>query len=520
MLKVLKKIFSRMAFTLLLILIQIGAIVTGEVFMIIFWWPYAIIFALIQVIVFLFIVNKKTTADLKLPWVIIITIPLLGVLLYAFFANHGLKYKYKRIVRKSNKIAINRFSTDSEDMKKLKESKNIYATPFEYLGHAMHYTPTYGNQVTYYGSGEEWFPLFVESLKSAKEFIFMEFFIIDRGKEWTQIHDVLAQKAREGVEVRLVYDDIGCAGLLHSVYPNQLQKEGIKCYRFNPFIPILSGVFNNRDHRKIAIIDHKEAYTGGMNLADEYANDIVRFGYWKDAMIKIEGPAINNLMYMFLSIYDLCQNQLSDYDKYLNYRYQTYEENALVAPFGDGPAPFISQNAGESTFINMLENAKESVYICTPYFIPTENLKSAILRAGYRGIDIRILLPGIPDKGAVYKLATTYFKELVKAGIKVYTYNEGFNHQKSIVIDGKLAFVGTINMDYRSLVHHFECGAIFMNSKAVKVLEDDLLDCYDHGELVDPEKFKMGMFGSLMCALMNIFAQMLQLINIFIYYRN
>ena len=495
---------------LLLILVQILAVVGLEVFMIYLWWPFAIEFFLIQIVVFLLVVNRKGSTDLKLPWVIIVIgLPLIGVLIYAFFANHGLKPKYKRIIKKVSKERDRYFNPLEGEMKKLEDSGIEYTSPFRYLAHALKSTPSSGNRVTYYKCGEEWFPQFIESLKGAKEFIFMEFFIIDHGKEWKQIHEVLAQKAKEGVEVRLLYDDIGCAGLLHSVYPQQLKKEGIKCYRFNPFIPLLSGVFNNRDHRKIAVIDHKEAFTGGMNLADEYANDIVRFGYWKDAMIKIEGPAINNLIYLFLSMYDMCQNKVSDYDRYLNYHYQKFEENAIVAPFGDGPAPFSLHNSGEATFINMIENAKESVYICTPYFIPTENLRSAIIRAGYRGIDIRILVPGIPDKKAVYKIAVTNFKSLINAGVKVYTYNEGFNHQKSITVDGKLAFVGTINMDYRSLVHHFECGAIFMDSKAVKEVEADMLDCYNHSELVDKDKTNMSMMSSLMCALLNVFAQML-----------
>ena len=509
-LKIFKKIFSRIALTLLLILIQIAAIVALEIWLIIQWWPFAIEFGLIGVVVFFLVINRKGAADLKLPWVIIVlALPLLGVLFYAFFANHGLKPKYRKLVKEINKKGKEYFKTDSLDLKRLSESGNEYRTPFEYLAHAMNYTPTYGNRVSFYKSGEEWFPQFIESLKSAKEFIFLEFFIIDRGKEWSAIEEVLIKKAQEGVEVRLVYDDIGCAGLLHSWYPGQLRKKGIKCYRFNPFIPLLSGIFNNRDHRKIAVIDHKEAFTGGMNLADEYANDIVRFGYWKDAMIKVEGPAINNLIYLFLSIFDLCQSKLSDYERYLNYNYPKYAECALVAPFGDGPAPFISQNAGESTFINMIENAKERVYICTPYLIPTENLKSAIIRAGYRGIDIRILVPGIPDKKPVYKMAVSNFKEFIKAGVKIYTYNEGFNHQKSIVVDGELAFVGTINMDYRSLVHHFECGAIFMHSDAVKEVEKDILDCFDHSELVLKENANLSIMSSFMVALLNVFVQML-----------
>ena len=499
-----------MALMLLLILIEIAAITTGAVFLIITWWPFVIEIILIEIIVFLLVVNRKGPAELKTPWIIcVLLLPVLGVLLYAFFANHGLKSKYRMITKEIAKEQKEHFDTNPPVLEMIKEKETTYSSPFEYLSNSMRYTPTDGNKVSYYASGEEWFPKFKEELKKAKEFIFMEFFIIDRGKEWEEIHQILVDKAKEGVEVRLIYDDIGCAGLLHSYYPKVLKKEGIKCFRFNPFIPLLSGIFNNRDHRKIAIIDHRIAYTGGMNLADEYANDIVRFGYWKDSMIEIEGPAIDNLIYLFLSTYDLSRNKSSDYDKYLGYNYVRQKENAIVTPFGDGPSPFYGNEVGEATFINMIESAKESIYISTPYFIPTDNLKAAILRAGYRGVDIRILLPGIPDKKAVYKMALTYVKDLTKAGIKVYRYNEGFNHAKMIVVDKKLAFVGTINMDYRSLVHHFECGAIFMNSKAVEDVYNDLLDCYNHGEELTKENTKLSVMSSLGCALMNIIVQML-----------
>lgn len=509
--KIFKLLFSRLALMLLIILAQI-VLATAAAIYIEYIWVYTIIFyEFISIVIFIMIINRKGAADLKIPWVTaVLLLPILGVLIYVFFANHGLKPKYRRVERGVDKKAQEFFPKDSPEMEKLYSGRNQFTPTFQFLGNALNYSPSFGNRVTYYECGEKWFPLFIESLKKAKEFIFMEFFIIDRHSVyWKKIEEVLIAKAKEGVEVRLLYDDIGCAGLMRTTYPRFLEKKGIQCYRFNPFVPVLSGIFNNRDHRKIAVIDHKEAFTGGINLADEYANEIVRFGYWKDAMIKIEGPAIKNFTFLFLSLFDLAQLKLSDYGKYLNYEYERYEENALVTAFGDGPAPFYEHNSGESTFVNIIENAKETVYITTPYFIPTENLKSSIIRAGYRGVDIRILLPGIPDKKMVYKMAARDFKELVDAGIKVYTYNEGFNHEKAVVADGKIAFVGTINMDYRSLIHNFECGAIFMNSEAVKAVEDDLLDCYEHSELVDPNKIKLGFFTRLLCSIIAIFEEIL-----------
>lgn len=508
--KILKKIFSRMALMLLLIFLQIIAITAGVVLLIITWWPFAIEFALIDIIVLLLIINRKGPSELKIPWIVVVLLlPVLGLLLYVFFANHGLKPKYRKVMVVSKKESERFFKSENDVLKEIVKEEPKYSASFEYLSRVLRFTPTKGNKVTYFRDGESWFPHFKEELKKAKEFIFLEFFIINRGKQWNEIHDILVKKASEGVDVRIIYDDIGCAGLLHSYYPKVLNKEGIKCFRFNPFIPYLSGIFNNRDHRKIAVIDHQVAYTGGINLADEYANDIVRFGYWKDSMIQIEGPAIDNLIYLFLATYDLSRNKSSDYDKFIGFNYPKYDENAYVAPFGDGPSPFYGNEIGEATFINMIDNAKDTIYISTPYFIPTENLKSAILRAGYRGVDVRILLPGIPDKKPVYYLALTFINELLKAGVKVYRYNEGFNHEKAVVVDKKIAFLGTINMDYRSLVHNFECGAIFMHSQAVIDLHDDLLDCYDHGELLTSKNSRLSPFNSLVCALLKVFEQML-----------
>ena len=506
--KIFKMIFSRLALTFLFILLQIG-VVTAGAFYVMINWPISIIgFAAVQVITFFFIINRKGPAELRIPWLIVILLPVLGVMIYFFFANHGLKLRYRRLVKAIRKETAQYFPSDSKDCVSFYKDNVDYVAPFKYLGNSLNYTLSTGNRVTYYGYGEKWFPEFIESLKTAKKFIFMEFFIVDRGKEWTLIHDVLRQKVKEGVDVRVIYDDIGCAGTMHTAYPQVLRKQGIKCYRFNPFIPVLSGLFNNRDHRKIAVIDNKIAYTGGMNLADEYANDIMRFGYWKDAMIKVEGPAIKSLTNLFLNVYDLCQHKISNYEAYLNYDFARYEENAVVAPFGDGPAPFYKQLAGEYNYINLIDCAKKNVYISTPYFIPTESLKSALIRAAYRGIDVRLLLPGIPDKKIPYKIALMQIRDLIEAGVKVYRYNEGFNHQKSMTVDGEIAFVGTINMDYRSLVHHFECGATFSRSPAVKELEKDVLETYSHCDLFTLENTRQSAFTVLILSILNMFVSL------------
>ena len=285
---------------------------------------------------------------------------------------------------------------------------------------------------------------------------------------------MLKQKAKEGVEVRILYDDMGCGGTIHSRTPKILGKFGIKCYKFHPFRPILSGVYNNRDHRKIVVIDHKMAFTGGMNLADEYANDIKRFGYWKDTMIKIEGSAIDNLITVFLQNLNLAVGHVSDYNKWLNHKYENYyEDEGYCMPFGDGPGDYIPGLVGEQTYINILNYAKEKVYISTPYLVPTYGLIDALRNTALRGVEVNLILPGIPDKKVVYWMAKSNFKYLLDAGVNIYLYTPGFNHMKSAIADNELGFVGTINFDFRSLVHHFECGALLYKCNCMSQITED-----------------------------------------------
>ena len=302
---------------------------------------------------------------------------------YLFFANHGLRKKDRVILEPIYHILVEKFKLENEDIGAFGEDVPLnYRATFKYLRNTTNLTTTGGNHLTYYRNGETFFPALLESLKNAKEFIFMEFFIIGEGIWWNQIEEVLIEKAKEGVEVRLIYDDMGSFGVIPNKYHEKMNKSGIKCYKFHPFKAHLSGSYNNRDHRKIAIIDHSEAYTGGMNLADEYANAIMRFGYWKDTMVKVEGPGIANFIAIFLENYDLCQRQVSDYDHYLDYDYQTYPDPGYIYFFGDGPGSYSNNEPiGEDNYIQMIDSALKTIWISTPYLIPPYRLRMALVSA-------------------------------------------------------------------------------------------------------------------------------------------
>ena len=465
---------------------------------------------LIALIIFFKIINKAEDPEFKIPWIVgMLLLPLFVSVVFLIFGNHGLRKKDKRVVEASLKEYEPHFleNKEKEEVRE-KELGNAIGT-FNYLNSITKLNETSHNRVTYYKNGEAFFPAFIEELKEAKEFIFLEFFIITDGKEWNAIKEILIQKAEEGVDVRLMYDDMGCSGTISSRTPKILRKHGIKCYKFHPFRPILSGVYNNRDHRKIAIIDHKMAFTGGINLADEYANEIVRFGYWKDTMIKIEGEAINNLIVTFLQNYDLCTHKVSDYKSFISYEYEKFDDKGFVMPFGDGPGAFDNALVGEQTYINILNFAKKRVDISTPYLVPTYGLIDALRNAALRGVEVNLILPGIPDKKIVYTMAKSNFRYLMDAGVNIYLYTPGFNHMKSAIADDELAFVGTINFDFRSLVHHFECGAVLYKCDCMNEIKKDFEEMISASEKV-PQDFKMRRLQRALCSLLKIISPLFQ----------
>ena len=523
--KFLRNLFSGYFLVLLILLIELGIFIfiqffledvllaiignteevsdVGVIVSLIYLLLRLVIF-IVSLIIFFKIVNRPEDPEFKIPWIVfMLLLPFFTSVVYIIFGNHGLSKRDRIIVGATVNAYNSHFKLNAKQKEKAEDELDRAYGTFQYIKSITKLGLHKNNRVTYYKTGEEFFPEFVESLKLAKEFIFMEFFIITDGKEWSAVKDILIQKAQEGVDVRIVYDDMGCSGTISPRTPKQLAKYGIKCYKFHPFRPILSGVYNNRDHRKIVIIDHQMAFTGGMNLADEYANEIKRFGYWKDTMIKIEGSAINNLIVTFLQNFNLCCGWVSNYNKYLNYEYKKYDDSGFVMPFGDGPGGIDNALIGEQTYINILNYAKEKVYISTPYLIPTYSLLDALRNAALRGVKVHLIVPGIPDKKLAYWMAKSNFRYLLDAGVNIYTYTPGFNHMKSAIADDELGFVGTINFDFRSLVHHFECGAVLYKCKCMKEITADFEEMIKQSEKV-PANFKLKGMKKSICSILKI----------------
>ena len=523
--KFIRNLLSGYLLILLILLLELGIVIFAQFFLedilisvglteespvpIIIYLAFRVISFIVAFFIFFKIVNKAEDPEFKIPWIVgMLLLPLFCSVMFIIFGNHGLRKKDKIIVGAMRNNYRGFFKHNADEQAEIESELGNAVGVFKYIKKTTKLGAHKNNRVTYYKSGEEFFPAFVEGLKQAKEFIFMEFFIITDGKEWSAVKDVLIQKAEEGVDVRIVYDDMGCSGTISARTPKILGKYGIKCYKFHPFRPILSGVYNNRDHRKIVVIDHQMAFTGGINLADEYANEIVRFGYWKDTMVKIEGSAISNLIVTFLANYNLAAGYVSNYDKYLDYDYPKFDEEGYVMPFGDGPGGIDDALIGEQNYINILNYAKKKVYISSPYLVPTYSLIDAMRNAAMRGVEVNLILPGIPDKKAVYLVAKSHFPFLLGAGIKIYTYTPGFNHMKSALADDELGFVGTINLDFRSLVHHYECGTILYKNPCLKEIKADFEEMISQSKRV-PENFKLGLFARSFTSLVKLITPLL-----------
>lgn len=446
------------------------------------------------------IINRDTNPEYKVSWAIVILIlPLLGTLLYVIFYRRRMTRKEERQLDSiMNEIGSHQRGGERpedcgpiidgiKDCCSLTAGKAIAICNDDRL--ASVYT---GTSSEFFASGEALFKSMLESLRSAKSFIFLEYFIISEGELWGEIHDILVKKAAEGVEVRVMFDDFGCMATLPSNYEHTLRHEGISAMRFSKISPKMSSVHNNRDHRKICIVDGRVGYTGGVNIADEYANLTERFGHWKDGGIKLTGNAVSGLINHFLSGWDYTSGSLSDYDRYYSaVAPAETSDGGYYIPFGSGPVPIYERPVGKNVFLNLINQASSYVYITTPYLVIDYDLTESLRNAALRGVDVRIITPGIADKKSVKVMTKSSYPYLMKAGIKIYEYTPGFIHEKILVCDDKYAVVGTINLDYRSLVHHYENAVWMYSSPTVIVARDEFMKTLERSDIVDEKTARL-----------------------------
>ncbi len=441
------------------------------------------------ILVVLVVVNKRSNPSYKIAWtVLILAVPIVGILVYFIFGRSELTRRTRKRMEAVNLEIEKELPGNQELLEELGEIDPAACRQAKYIREWAGF-PAYKNTRTdYYSCGEEMFPDILKALESAEHFIFLEYFIVEEGEMFGAILDILRRKAAAGVDVRMIYDDFGCVTTLPAKYYRKMQEWGVKCVRFNPLYPVMSVIMNNRDHRKILVVDGKTGFTGGVNLADEYINRVARFGYWKDAGIRLEGEAVWSFTVMFLEMW--CYVNKTKEPDLGKFRFQggagaEFGTDGYVQPYDDSPLD--NETVGENIYMNIINRAKEYVYIFTPYLIIDHELLKALQNASKSGVDVRIVLPGIPDKRVVYWMSQSYYEPLIECGVRIYQYNPGFLHSKCFVCDDEIATVGSINMDYRSLYLHFECGVFLYRAKAVAQVKEDMVKAMGESEEINLE---------------------------------
>lgn len=470
-------------------------------------------FRTISIILAIYIAARPDNPTYRLTWIMLILVsPVFGALMYFVFGARKVP-KALRVRDSQLQKSMNRYMKREEEMvDDLRDSDLNAYKQSRYISSASEFPIYKHTRTRYFALGEDQFKAMIEQLEEAKHFIFMEFFIINYGYMWSTILDVLKKKVNEGVDVRLLYDDAGCLSTLDPYYYKELNKLGIKTKVFNPVRAKLAIQMNNRDHRKIMVIDGKIAMTGGINLADEYINRIERFGHWKDCGCMLEGEAVWSFTFMFLQFwnYDEKEDQKDDYKKFRlpSSTFADIESDGYVQPFADTPTD--DENVGEYTHINIINHATNYVYITTPYLVIDQEMRTALILAVKNGVDVRIVVPHIPDKWYVFSLTRHNYQELTKHGVKIYEYTPGFVHAKTFVADDRYAIIGTTNMDYRSYYLHYECGAWFYESSLIKDMKEDYLNTLNKSQEITYEDcMKVKLPVRMLRALLNLLSPLM-----------
>ena len=445
------------------------------------------------------IIASDDNPDYKIPWLLFVLIlPIAGFMLYFLFYNRTLQ---KRFIKRLQTLKDRGYKKDDSKLfEALREENPVAASQAKMLCNIAESHLFTNTKQKYYPLGEDMYRDMLEDLRGAEKFIYMEYFIVEEGKFWNSILEILREKAASGVEVRVMYDDIGCMSTLPGDYHRTLRSYGIQATPFSRMKGAADSEFNNRNHRKILVIDGKIGYTGGVNIADEYINEIVRFGHWKDTAIRLEGEAVWELTKLFCVDFGIQFRRLPKERDDLYPACRNNSENGYLIPFGDGPNPIYRRNVGKSVIQNMISGAVTSVWMTTPYLIIDNDL---------RGVNIKIIVPHIPDKKLVFGITRSFYKRLMDAGVEIYEYEPGFVHAKSYLADDEIAMIGTINLDYRSLVHHFENGVWMYKCGCIRDLKADMEDTLAKCIRITPDMLKTGLIESAVRSVARIFAPMM-----------
>ncbi|WP_283124638.1 cardiolipin synthase [Angelakisella massiliensis] len=493
-----RRIFVGLLIVLQLVFLLYTVLSTSGRYRIINWFLSAISLG-----VALYIISRREKAAYRMTWIFqILVFPLFGGLFYLLFRFQSSTRRFRKGLARVSK-RVKPLRQKSEDS--LPKVPERYQPLARYLQNYADFPVYEGNRTRYLTPGEEMWHCLLEQLQKAERYIFLEYFILAEGEMWDSVLGILKKKAAQGVEVRLIYDDLGCFLLLPQNYPETLEKMGIHCCVFNPFRPILSALQNNRDHRKIAVIDGKAAITGGINLADEYINAFDKYGHWKDAAILVEGEAAWSMAVMFLEMWSFCRKTTEDLERFRPIPERVGDE--LIQPYADSPLD--SENVGEHVYLHIINSAKDYLYINSPYLIVDDSMVSALILAAKSGVDVRIVTPHRWDKRLVHITTRSYYRELVKGGVRVYEYSKGFLHSKTFVSDDAIATVGTTNMDFRSLYLHFECGVCVYDTPTVAAVKEDYLKTLENCQEMTPELCQCGRLTRLFQDILRLFAPLM-----------
>lgn len=470
-------LYSNKFFALIMLLLQIATFVAAFIWLSDYSKVILGFTTILSAVLCIFVVNRSEEPTFKMTWILLVAIiPIFGALFYLFTRTKPISRNINDDYKLTQKINSKYLIQNEELIKNLAAADKRECSFVQYLSRYGG-SPAFSNtDVQYYPSGERMYDDLKRELLKAEKFIFMEFFIINTSSSmWLEIFDILKKKARQGVEVRLMYDAMGCLTTMPNHYDDTIKRHGIKCHVFSPIVPLISTHQNNRDHRKIIVVDGTAAFCGGINLADEYINKKERFGHWKDTGFMLRGSAVAGFTSLFLEMWNVNDEHAEDGGAFIeaSKNHQTAADG-IVIPFGD--TPLDSVYLGKRAYIHNLDNATRYTYIMTPYLVIDNEMYESMKYAAQRGVDVKIIMPHIPDKPYAFYLARTYYKELISAGIEIYEYTPGFVHAKVSVSDGTRAIVGTINHDYRSLYLHYECAAYMTNVPAIMDIERDFKD--------------------------------------------